>query len=114
MMDVEKRSWINAIVANRLQYAMTKDCELFISLFLTERDMDHYKFTHIYDHDSAIKFWENFNYRPSGGGTHISEVIDAVENEIMTNGKLFNLNVNLSHEKPEILIANDRLNCPVL
>lgn len=107
MSTPEKMNWVNAVVANRLQYAMKKECELFISYFVTVSSMSHYKFSHIYDRESALAFWKTFNYSPPGGGTEISEVIDKVAEEIHTNKKLFNLNVDLSHEKPEILIVND-------
>ena len=62
-----KKEWVYAVVANRLQYAMVKECEVFISLFLTEGTMKHYKFTHIYDEQSALEFWKTFNFNPGGG-----------------------------------------------
>ena len=102
-----KKEWVYAVVANRLQYAMVKECEVFISLFLTEGTMKHYKFTHIYDEQSALEFWKTFNFNPGGGDTKVGYVINAIEKEILDNKKLYNLNVDLSHERPEILIVND-------
>ena len=102
-----KKEWVYAVVANRLQYAMVKECEVFISLFLTEGTMKHYKFTHIYDEQSALEFWKTFNFNPGGGDTKVGYVINAIEKEILDNKRLYNLNIDLSHERPEILIVND-------
>lgn len=39
--------------------------------------------------------------------TEIGLIVEEIRKEIMENGKLFNLNINLSEEKPEILVIND-------
>ncbi len=39
--------------------------------------------------------------------TQVGHVINSIEKEIVNNKKLYNLNIDLSHERPEILIVND-------
>lgn len=114
MNETFKKDWVTAILANRLQYAMKKECEVFVSLFETRNTVKSYKWYHIYDEESALKFWDTFNYNPHGGGTDVSGVIDEISKEILTNKKLFNINQDLSIEKPEILVVNDKQNCPLL
>lgn len=62
-----KVDWVNAIVADRLQYAMKEECDIFFSYFLTGSEVSRYKWTHIYNHETAMKFWKEYSFRPCGG-----------------------------------------------
>ncbi len=54
-----------------------------------------------------IKFWQTFSNEPNGGGTDIGGIVQYVADEVMHSRQLHNLDVDLSEEKPEILIVND-------
>lgn len=104
-----KQDWVLTILADRLQYCMREECEIFFSFFLTTHEVkdNYFKFHHIYDEKTALKFFKEFNTNPSGGDTELGLVIDEIRKEIKENHKLFNLNIDLSKEKPEILAIND-------
>jgi hypothetical protein len=76
---------------------------------LTEYELKNkvFKFVHIYDEKTAIAFWKTFNDHPSGGDTEVGVIIEMIRKEIEDNHRLFNLDVDLSKEKPEILVIND-------
>lgn len=103
----EKQDWVLSIMADRLRYCVKEECEVFFSFFLTRNDVKKFKFTHIYDKETALKFFKELNTAPSGGDTEIGHVVELVREEIMNNNRLFNLDIDLSQEKPEILIIND-------
>lgn len=103
-----KQNWVLAILADRLAYCMREECEIFFSYFLTSYELGKdFKFVHIYNKKTAEDFFKNFNVSPNGGDTEVGVVIDRIRDEIETKKKLFNLNVDLSVEKPEILVIND-------
>lgn len=104
MHNNEKQQWVLAILVDRLKYAMEEEAEVFFSYFLDK--VSYMNFTHIYDRKSALKFWSSFSTAPSGGDTCIGDMINAIGKSI-NEGQLMNLNINLSEDKPEILVIND-------
>lgn len=109
MCEEYKQDWVLGILADRLRYCIKGECEIFFSFFLTKRDLvkGEFQFTHIKDEAGAMDFFKRLDTQPSGGDTEIGDVVEAIREEIMENKKLFNLKVDLSQEKPEILIIND-------
>lgn len=104
MDDSAKQDWVNAILIDRFRYVMKGEAEVFFSYFVDEPD--YLSFQHIHDKESVLKFWQTFSNDPDGGGTRVGSMVERVANEI-NNKKLCNLNIDLSEEKPEILIIND-------
>lgn len=104
-----KQDWILSILADRLQYCVKQECEIFFSYFLTYHNLvnGHFQWTHIYDEKTALEFFKTFSTDPNGGDTEIGHVVEGIRKEIMENRKLFNLKVDLSKEQPEILVLND-------
>jgi hypothetical protein len=100
----QKQIWVNAILIDRFKYVMKGEAEVFFSYFVdSTQDLD---FQHIKDRDDVIKFWQTFSNDPNGGMTKVGDMIEYISNEI-ESGKLCNLDVNLSEERPEILVIND-------
>lgn len=104
MNEPEKQVWVNAILIDRFRYVMKGEAEVFFSYFVHECEDLH--FQHIKDREDVIKFWQTFSNHPNGGGTAIGEIVQYVADEVYC-GKLCNLQIDLSEEKPEILIIND-------
>jgi hypothetical protein len=104
MHEDEKQIWVNAILIDRFKYVMKGEAEVFFSYFVC--DADALEFQHIKDRDDVIRFWQTFSNHPNGGGTEIGDIVEYVAGQV-NSGKLHNLDVNLSEEKPEILIIND-------
>jgi hypothetical protein len=104
MDEDEKQIWVNAILIDRFRYVMKGEAEVYFSYFVD--DPQDLEFQHIKDREDVIKFWQTFSNEPNGGGTAIGDIVEYVANEVHC-GKLCNLQVNLSEEKPEILIIND-------
>ena len=109
MSENYKQEWVLGILADRLRYCMKGECEIFFSYFLTRHDLlrGAFKFTHIKTEKEALDFFAKFDTSPTGGDTEIGHVVDEIRKEITENKKLFNLDIDLSKEKPEILIIND-------
>lgn len=109
MREDKKQEWVLSILADRLSYCMKEECEIFFSFFLTLNDLKNgnFQFTHIYNEETAVQFFKTFNILPSGGDTQVGDIVNAIRDEIMDNHRLFNLDVDLSKEQPEILIIND-------
>lgn len=105
MSSPEKQEWVLAILMDRLKYAMKEEAEVFFSYFVHSPNALH--FTHIKDKKSALNFWKSFSTMPNGGDTYIGDMINRINIEINQRKKLCNLNIDLSKEKPEILIIND-------
>jgi uncharacterized protein with von Willebrand factor type A (vWA) domain len=105
MDEPEKQVWVNAILIDRFRYVMKGEAEVFFSYFVY--DTDQLQFQHIKNREDVIKFWQTFSNEPNGGGTEIGEIVQYVADEVMHNRRLHNLDVDLSEEKPEILIIND-------
>jgi hypothetical protein len=104
MEDENKQIWVNALLIDRFRYVIKGEAEVFFSYFV--RSNSGLKFFHIKDETDVKKFWGWFSNSPNGGMTDIGGIIDYVAENI-ENGKLHNLNIDLSTEKPEILIIND-------
>jgi uncharacterized protein with von Willebrand factor type A (vWA) domain len=100
----EKQIWVNAILIDRFRYVMKGEAEVFFSYFVDSTD--DLEFQHIKDREDVIKFWQTFSNDPNGGMTEVGDMVDHISNEIQS-GRLCNLDVNLSEEKPEILVIND-------
>jgi len=100
----QKQIWVNAILIDRFKYVMKGEAEVFFSYFVDSTE--DLNFQHIKDRDDVIKFWQTFSNDPNGGMTEVGDMIEYISNEI-ESGKLCNLDVNLSEEKPEILVIND-------
>jgi hypothetical protein len=108
MNEEYKQEWVLTILADRLRYCIKQECEIYFSYFLTKNDINKaFKFTHIYDEKTALELFKTYNMHPRGGDTEIGDVVDTIRTEILDNKKLFNLQIDLSIEQPEILIIND-------
>lgn len=104
-MDEEfKQDWVNAIMIDRLKYVLKGEAEVFFSFFVHDPNSMH--FQHIHDRASVMKFWQTFSNDPNGGTTQVGKMVERIASEI-SQGRLMNLNVDLSQEKPEILVIND-------
>ncbi len=106
MRSDKKQDWVNAILADRLRYVMAGEAEVFFSYFVDS--ISDLKFHHLKNAKDVEKFWKQFSNYPSGGNTDIGRIVQYVADEVNAGKKLHNLkDLNLSHEKPEILIIND-------
>lgn len=105
MHDYEKQVWVNAILIDRFKYVMKGEAEVFFSYFVY--DSDDLQFQHIKNREDVIKFWQTFSNEPYGGGTAIGDIVQYVADEVLHNRRLHNLDIDLSEERPEILIIND-------
>lgn len=104
MDEDEKQIWVNAILIDRLRYVMQEEAEVFFSYFVC--DSDELQFHHLKNRDDVMDFWTWFSNNPNGGGTDIGGIVEYVS-ECVENGNLHNLDIDLSKERPEILIIND-------
>lgn len=104
MDEVFKQDWVNAIMIDRLKYVLKGEAEVFFSYFVHEPDKMH--FQHIHDRETVMKFWQTFSNDPDGGTTLVGEMVKRIASDI-SQGKLLNLDIDLSQEKPEILVIND-------
>lgn len=105
MCDEEKQIWVNAILIDRFRYVMKGEAEVFFSYFVHRTE--DLEFHHIKDREDVIKFWNMFSNDPDGGTTAIGDMVEYVAKEVIEHKKLHNLSVDLSQERPEILIIND-------
>ena len=105
MSNQEKQEWVLAILVDRLKYAMLEEAEVFFSYFV--HDPSAMNFFHIKDRKSAMAFWQQFSTNPNGGGTDVNAMIERIKHEIEEKHQLMNLNVDLSEDKPEVLVIND-------
>jgi len=100
----EKQIWVNAILIDRFKYVMQGEAEVFFSYFVSE--VEELNFQHIKNREDVIEFWRHFSNDPNGGMTEVGLMVEHIANQI-SNGRLCNLDVDLSQEKPEILVIND-------
>ena len=105
MGEQSKQDWINALMIDRLRYCIKGEAEVFFSYFVSSTS--ELRFHHIHDRASAISFWSKFSNQPNGGTTRIGDMVNYVKDQIENRHKLHNLDIDLSAEKPEILIVND-------
>jgi hypothetical protein len=104
-MDYEsKQIWVNAILIDRLKYVMKGEAEVFFSYFV--HSTKGLKFIHLKDREDVMNFWSTFSNYPNGGTTDIGGIVTYIDNEV-SEGRLHNLDIDLSQERPEILIIND-------
>jgi hypothetical protein len=99
-----KQEWVMALMIDRLKYVIKGEAELFFSYFVCSPS--GLRFSHIHDSASAMAFWKTFRTNPNGGETDMGTIVDYIGKQIKS-GKFHNLDVDLSREKPEILIVND-------
>jgi uncharacterized protein with von Willebrand factor type A (vWA) domain len=104
MDETEKQIWVNAILIDRLRYVMKEEAEVFFSYFV--HNPKNLQFHHLKDRKDVMDFWTWFSNDPDGGTTDIGAMVTSVANDV-ANHKLGNLTVDLSVEKPEILVIND-------
>lgn len=101
----EKQIWVNALLIDRFRYVMKGEAEVFFSYFVS--DTEELKFFHIKDREDVLNFWSWFSNDPNGGTTRIGDMVEYVSKQIINEKRLHNLDIDLSEEKPEILIIND-------
>lgn len=99
-----KQDWVNAIMIDRLKYVLKGEAEVFFSYFVEDPNQMH--FQHIHDRESVYRFWGSFSNCPDGGMTEVGHMVERISSEI-SQRKLMNLDIDLSEEKPEILVIND-------
>ena len=104
MDETEKQVWVNAILIDRFRYVMKGEAEVFFSYFVYDTDQLH--FQHIKNREDVIKFWQTFSNDPNGCTTAVGDMVKHIADEIQSR-RLCNLDVDLSEEKPEILVIND-------
>jgi len=104
MDEEEKQVWVNALLIDRFRYVIRGEAELYFSHFVS--NPSGLKFTHIKNARDVIEFWKTFSNRPSGSMTDIGRIVTYISEEVK-KGKLHNLKLDLSKERPEILIIND-------
>lgn len=104
MRETFKQDWVNAIMVERLKYVLKGEAEVFFSYFV--HDVNQLHFQHIHDKETVYNFWHTFSNEPDGGTTLVGSMVNHIAKEI-SEKKLCNLDIDLSEEKPEILIIND-------
>ena len=99
----EKQDWVQSILMDRFRYVIAEEAEVYFSYF-EERT---FGFHHIKNKADVIKFWRTvYNDSPCGGGTDIGGIIKTLDNEVKS-GNFFGTKLDLSEERPEVLIVND-------
>ena len=101
----EKQKWVLALMIDRLKYVIKEEAEVFFSFFVNRPDQ--LRFTHLHNRESVMKFWTSFSTSPNGGDTDIGAMIERIKDEIENKHRLCNLDIDLSEERPEVLIIND-------
>jgi len=104
MNEHKKQIWVNALLIDRFRYVMKGEAEVFFSYFVY-RTSD-LNFHHIKNREDVINFWQWFSNVPNGGTTQVGLMVNYIADQIEVK-KLHNLDVDLSEEKPEILVIND-------
>lgn len=99
-----KQIWVNAILIDRLKYVMKGEAEVFFSYFV--HSTKKLNFIHIKNKEDVTNFWSTFSNLPNGGTTDIGGIVTYIDDEISAR-RLHNLDIDLSQERPEILIIND-------
>lgn len=106
MNEDKKQIWVNAILIDRLRYVIKGEAEVFFSYFVSSTT--GLNFVHLKNAKDVDEFWRTFSNYPSGGTTDISRIVRYIADEVKRGKRLHNLQgLNLSKEKPEILIIND-------
>lgn len=138
MCQLDKQQWVFALIIDRLKYVVKEECELYFSYFLTTADYNknhnirqgyldtsryssgaistnysnkaenYFKFQHVYDKETAVKFLKGLSSLPNGGDTGLGLIVDMIANDI-SNGHIGGLPVDFNdeHYKPELLAVAD-------
>jgi len=105
-MDYEnKQKWVNALLIDRFRYVIKGEAEIFFSFFVSSPNQLH--FTHLKNEEDVNEFWKKFSNHPCGSFTDMGRIVTHISDEIIKRKRLCNLDIDLSAEKPEILIIND-------
>lgn len=104
MNNPKKQLWVNALLIDRFKYVMKGEAEIYISGFVSRPEQ--LKFMHIKNSKDVENFWKKWSNYPGGGETDMGRIVNYISQQV-ANRKLHNLNVDLSEQKPEILIVND-------
>lgn len=79
MCQVEKQTYVRAVLLNRLEAVADGKAELHFSLYESKK----YNYFHAKDKQTAAKLYRDISLRsPGGGGTHIGYVLQQTVNEI--------------------------------
>jgi Mg-chelatase subunit ChlD len=104
MNNKEKQEWVLALLMDRLRYVLKGEGELFFSYFTFVTSS--LEFIHIHDRQSVFDFWKTYRTSPNACGTDVGRIVHYIGEEV-EKGRLHNLDVNLSSDKPELLVVND-------
>lgn len=104
MNSSDKQIWVNSLLIDRFKYVIKGEAEIFFSKFVSCVTDLH--FQHIKNEEDVNSFWDNFSNNPNGSMTNIGRIVNHISDEI-EDKRLCNLDIDLSNEKPEILIIND-------
>lgn len=104
MNETKKQIWVNSILMDRFRYVMKGEAEVYISYFVSSTSF--LKFKHIKTEKDVEDFWKRHDNYPNGSYTNIGRNVEYVADQIR-QGKLHNLNVDLSKSRPELLLIND-------
>lgn len=97
-----KQEWVATLLIDRLRYVMRGDAELFIAGY----ESDVIGMQHVKNREDALNFWKKYAFPAYGGGTNAAGCVREVERQI--DGRdFFGLGVDLSEERPEILLLHD-------
>lgn len=103
MSDDEKQLWVCALMMERMKHVILGEAEIYFSYFVC----GIHGFHHIKDEKDVMYFWSKiYNQRPPGGTTYIGDIIPEIKKNIESKS-FYNLGLDLSEERPEILIIND-------
>lgn len=104
MNNKEKQEWVLALLVDRMRYVLKGEGELFFSYFTSAPTS--LSFTHIHDRKTVFDFWKTYKTSPNACGTDVGRIVSYIGNQV-SGGKFHNLDVNLSKDKPELLVVND-------
>lgn len=104
MNEEKKQIWVNTILVDRLKYVLKGEAEVYFSYFINNPSSLH--FIHIKNEKDVKRFWHNFSNNPGGSLTDMGRIVEYIDNQIK-QGKLHNLDIDLSVERPEILFIQD-------
>lgn len=102
MTESYKHEWLSTIILDRLRYAVKEEAELFI---LTYRETVE-KSWYVFDKKTALYFWRNYDYYTKSCNTKVGKCINYVDEQVKS-GDFMGMGIDLSMEKPEILVIGD-------
>jgi uncharacterized protein with von Willebrand factor type A (vWA) domain len=103
MNNLHVQEWVCAILIDRFRYVIKGDAEVFVHYFIEGfRESIHVK-----NKKDVNEFWSKiYVQNPIGGMTKIGECIEKIQEEVLFKN-YFKFGVDLSYEKPEILVLHD-------